>query len=165
MQKDKIEKDIESKFTEVPPEKVEEVEKLEKELAQKKEELKEIVKIPEVAEKIKEELPEKEEMPYVVEEGDEEKQVALAKVIEEKLKKLYTTNPPKKDDKFDIDSKRIKKLSTREDQVEALVHLAYSKNFLYAISLAQKLKDSFVLDTLHDILRDWLFQMVKRKKP
>lgn len=152
-------------FKKVSPEKIKESEQLEKELAkleQKKQKLKEMVKIPEIAESIKKEMPEIKKMPES-QKDEKEKRAILAKIVEEKLKKLYLSSPPKKGN-FDIDLGKIKKLPTKEQQIEALVHLAYNKNFLYSISLAQKLNDAFILDTIHDILRDWMYQMIMSKK-
>jgi hypothetical protein len=114
--------------------KIEEIEKLEKELAEKKAAIESIGIENKEAEITKENLGEKQSQAIPTQ------QAATA-----------ITNDEEKTEEIKIDAKKIKNLDTAR-QVKVLVTLAFEKGIGHSIKVARNLNDAYLLDELHDKL-------------
>ncbi len=120
----------------------------------------------------KEIYPEKEkvieEVGKVIEEkkeGIEVKKEEAEEAIKDYLREIKETpavQPPA--DQVISEAEAIKVL-TKKRQAQYLVNLCFKKGIHYALHVAQKLNDPFILDELHDRLINELYtELVKRKK-
>lgn len=97
-------------------------------------------------------------------EPKKEKRAFPLKQEKEKLEQVLTSSqlPPEAGEKI---SAQVVKLQTLppQKQVETLVTLAFEKSPLFAVEVARRLDNAFVLDSLHDLLAsDKLYERLIR---
>ncbi len=117
-------------------------------------------------------IPEKEqdfEKPLYSEEKENLKEVRLKNEAEkENIKIKDRTEKAKKEEEvlviqLPIKIDNLKKMS-KEKQVEILCKLAFEEGVNYAISIAKKLDNAYVLDKFHDTLVDKLYKELVEKR-
>lgn len=137
----------------------------------KKKYFQEKINSPEELERFKKETVQEEEKMAIIEEKKEigkekEKLIEKEKQIasEEKIKPTVIPFPVIEDKKI---KEEVKELISKEkpDQIKKLVSLAFTKGLNYSFEVAKKLNDPYILDELHDILVDELYeQLIKKDK-